>query len=206
MRRARSLDEWRRKWVSARLKLRMGARGLKTWLQCGSLQEGIFTMGHRRQVAAPSECLPRTDNTLGGAVLEGAWAGHAGRGPAGGACASLEARALYKGFFLISRGLPVDRPEAYFTRRAIPVADTRYRGGNVARHGTAELDALIKRYITTIPFAERSGILGDIMHTQTDQLTMLPVFFQGGAYVLGSNRLKNVQGGQVWNAHLWDLD
>jgi peptide/nickel transport system substrate-binding protein len=118
----------------------------------------------------------------------------------------LQVRALYPGFFLISRGLPVDRPENYFTRRAIPVPDSNFRGGNVGRYGTAELDALIQRYISTIPFAERTGILGDIVHAQTDQITMLPVFFQGVAYALGSKRLQNIQGGQVWNAHQWDLE
>ena len=49
-------------------------------------------------------------------------------------------------------------------------------------------------------------VLGDIVHAQTDQLTMLPLFFQGAAFVLGNNRLQNVLGGQMWNAHLWDLD
>jgi peptide/nickel transport system substrate-binding protein len=118
----------------------------------------------------------------------------------------LQVRALYPGFFLISRGLPVDRPDIYFTRRAIPVPESNYRGGNVGRYGTAELDALIQRYITTIPFTERTVVLGDIVHTQTEQVNMLPLFFQGVAYVLGSSRLQNVLGGQVWNAHLWDLN
>jgi peptide/nickel transport system substrate-binding protein len=120
--------------------------------------------------------------------------------------ADLEYRALFPGFFLISRGLPVDRPDGYFTRRAIPVSETSFRGGNVGRYGTAELDGLIQRYVTTIPFPDRMGVLGDIVQVQTDQLTMLPLFFQGAAFILGNNRLKNVLGGQVWNAHLWDLD
>jgi peptide/nickel transport system substrate-binding protein len=118
----------------------------------------------------------------------------------------LQYRALFPGFFLISRGLPVERPDGYFTRRAIPVPESNYRGGNVGRSGTAELDALIQRYVTTIPFADRTAVLGDIVQIQTDQLTMLPLFFQGTAFILGSNRLQHVLGGQVWNAHHWDLD
>jgi peptide/nickel transport system substrate-binding protein len=118
----------------------------------------------------------------------------------------LQYRALFPGFFLISRGLPVDRPDGYFTRRAIPVADNGYRGGNVGRYGTAELDALIQRYVTTIPFGDRTAILGDIVQVQTEQLTMLPLFFQGAAFIIGGHRLQNVLGGQVWNAHHWDLD
>jgi hypothetical protein len=45
-----------------------------------------------------------------------------------------------------------------------------------------------------------------MVHLQTDQVTMLPLFFQGGAFILGAPRLKNVLAGQVWNAHLWELD
>jgi peptide/nickel transport system substrate-binding protein len=119
--------------------------------------------------------------------------------------ADLQIRALFPAFFLISRGLPVERPDGYFARRAIPVPENGYRGGNVGRYGTGELDALIQRYITTIPFAERTAVLGDIVHVQTDQVTMLPLFFQGVAFVLGSNRLQGVLGGQVWNAHGWDV-
>ncbi len=115
----------------------------------------------------------------------------------------LQYRALFPGFFLISRGLPVDRPDGYFTRRAIPVPENGYRGGNVGRYGSAELDALIQRYVTTIPFADRMTVLGGIVQLQTDQVTMLPLFFQGTAFVLGTTRLQNVLGGQVWNAHLW---
>ncbi len=119
--------------------------------------------------------------------------------------ADLPYRALFPGFFLISRGLPVDRPDGYFTRRAVPLPENNFRGGNVGRYGSAELDALTERYVTTIPFPERMAVLGDIVHMQTDQLTMLPLFFQGVAFILGNNRLQNVLGGQVWNAHLWDL-
>jgi hypothetical protein len=35
---------------------------------------------------------------------------------------------------------------------------------------------------------------------------MLPLFFQGQAYVLGSARLENVLPSQVWNAHEWKLN
>lgn len=118
----------------------------------------------------------------------------------------LQYRALFPSFFLISRGLPVHRPDGYFTRRAIPVAENGYRGGNVGRYGTAELDALIERYVTTIPFGERMAVLGDIVQVQTEQVTMLPLFFQGAAFILGTTRLQHVVGGLVWNAHLWDLE
>jgi hypothetical protein len=69
------------------------------------------------------------------------------------------------------------------------------------------MDGFIDRYVKTIPFSERMAALSDIVRLQSDQVQMLPLFYSGAAYVLGSNRLQNVLGGnaQAWNAHLWDL-
>ena len=117
----------------------------------------------------------------------------------------LRLRSLYPSFLLINRGTLLT-PDGYFNRGAIPVPETNFVGGNTARYGTAELDGLIERYVSTIPFPERMGVLGEIAHYQTDQVTLLPLFFLGAGYVLGSERLQNVLGGQVWNAYLWDLD
>ena len=48
-------------------------------------------------------------------------------------------------------------------------------------------------------------VLGDMVHHQTDLLTMMPLFFAGEHYVLGPARLKNVVGGQTWNVYQWEL-
>jgi peptide/nickel transport system substrate-binding protein len=116
----------------------------------------------------------------------------------------LRARALFPSFILLSKGV-LAGPEAYFTRSAIPLPENNFFGGNAARYGSAELDALIERYARTIPFADRMAILGDMVQSQTDQVVMLPLFFQGAAFILGSPRVKGVLGGQVWNAHEWEL-
>jgi peptide/nickel transport system substrate-binding protein len=117
----------------------------------------------------------------------------------------LRYRALFPSFILLSKGV-ISGPDGYFTRSQIPVQENNFAGGNAARYGSVELDGLIERYTRTIPFGERMGILGDIVQQQTDQVAMLPLFFQGGAFVLGSTRLKNVLSGQVWNANQWELD
>ena len=116
-----------------------------------------------------------------------------------------EWRSLYPSFFLTSMGV-LSRPDALFSRRGIPLPENNFVGSNAARYGSAELDGLIDRYTRTIPFRERMAVLGEMVRQQTDQVTMLPLFFQGSAYVLGSPALQNVLAGQVWNAHLWALD
>ncbi|HZT06186.1 MAG TPA: ABC transporter substrate-binding protein [Chloroflexota bacterium] len=117
----------------------------------------------------------------------------------------LKTRATFPSFILLSKGV-LAAPDGYFTRHAIPLPDNNYAGGNAARYGSAELDGLIDKYGRTIPFGDRMAVLGDIVHFQTDQLTMLPLFFQGAAFVIGSTRMKNVLAGQVSNAHQWEVD
>jgi peptide/nickel transport system substrate-binding protein len=116
----------------------------------------------------------------------------------------LRARSLFPSFILLSKGV-LGGPESYFTQKAIPLPENNFAGGNAARYGSAEIDGFVERYARTIPFPERMAVLGDMVHLQTDQVTMLPLFFQGGAFILGSARVKNVLPGEVWNAHTWEL-
>jgi peptide/nickel transport system substrate-binding protein len=119
----------------------------------------------------------------------------------------LQWRAEYPGFFFITRGLRIDRPDQNFTRRSVPTTDNRYAGGNTGRVGSVEMDGFIDRYLGAIPFAERMTALGDMVHQQSEQVQVLPLYFQGAAFIVGSNRLQNVIAGtgQAWNAHLWDI-
>jgi len=119
----------------------------------------------------------------------------------------LQWRAEFPAFFFIVRGLRIDHPDQNFARKVIPTTDNHYAGGNTGRYGSAELDGYIDRYLTTIPFGDRMAALADMVHLQSDQVQLLPLFFQGAAFVVGSNRLQNViaGNGQAWNAHQWDL-
>lgn len=88
------------------------------------------------------------------------------------------------------------------TENRIPIT------ANASRYQSAELDALIERYEVTIPKAERMRILGQIVHHQTDRLTLMGLFHHFSP-TLVANRLKNVGGRGVrtteaWNAHEWD--
>ena len=51
--------------------------------------------------------------------------------------------------------------------------------------------------------------LGQVVHHMTDQLTVLPLFYDTKSAIIG-NRLKNATGlgdnsTQAWNAHDWDV-
>jgi peptide/nickel transport system substrate-binding protein len=89
-------------------------------------------------------------------------------------------------------------------------AERGYTGTNNARYVNAELDGLLDRYITTIPQAERTEVIGQLVHHISDQLNAMGVFYDGQP-VLVANRILNVGPGpgefttQTWNAHEWDV-
>jgi ABC-type transport system substrate-binding protein len=97
------------------------------------------------------------------------------------------------------------------TGAALPENNWRGQtGNNRSRYVNPEYDALLDRYATTIPFAERVKALGEIIHHQTDQLPLMSLFYDTTTSSV-STRLKNISGGgprttEAWNAHLWDVE
>ncbi len=89
-------------------------------------------------------------------------------------------------------------------------ADRGYTGTNNARYINPELDALLDRYLTTIPRQERIQVIGQIVHHISDQLPVMGLFYDGQPALI-ANRLVNVGPGpgefttQAWNAHEWDV-
>jgi peptide/nickel transport system substrate-binding protein len=102
----------------------------------------------------------------------------------------------------------VDDLRRYNSKDA-PLPENRFSGGNRSRYMNPEFDAMIERYMTTIPLAERTQALGDIVHHMTDQLTIMGLWYNTEPVMI-SNRLANVtvrdvgQTTEAWNAHLWD--
>lgn len=81
-----------------------------------------------------------------------------------------------------------------------------YVGLNTSGYMSADLDALIDRYLVTIPRDERLQIAGQIVHHLSDQVVPFLMFYDIVATPVGK-RLRNVvtEGNQVWNAMNWDL-
>ncbi|MBM2809672.1 MAG: hypothetical protein HW416_431 [Chloroflexi bacterium] len=91
-----------------------------------------------------------------------------------------------------------------------PVAENNYTGGNRARYQSAELDALIDRFHTTIPRAQRTQFAVEINRHISENLNVMGLFYDLDAALIGA-RLRNVMGKgtastQVWNVHEWDVD
>jgi len=87
--------------------------------------------------------------------------------------------------------------------------ENNYAGQNRARYMNPDLDALITRYQTTIPFDARMQIASQITQQVTENLPVLPLFYDSWPAAV-TDRLKNVSasannGESTWNAHEWEL-
>lgn len=100
----------------------------------------------------------------------------------------------------------VGQPEDIYRlhSREIPAAETRFVGDNRMRYSNPQLDQWVDRYYVTIPTTERAEILGQMYQHLTDQVVLLPFFYEA-TQRLQANRLINFTSPLGWNAHEWDL-
>jgi peptide/nickel transport system substrate-binding protein len=99
--------------------------------------------------------------------------------------------------------------DRYHTSNA-PRPENRFAGGNRSRYMNPEFDGLIERYLTTIPPQERTGVLGQIVHHMTDQLTTMGLWYNVGT-VMVANRIQGVvpkktrEATETWGVHQWEI-
>ncbi len=86
-----------------------------------------------------------------------------------------------------------------------PRPETHWVGNNYSRYDSPDLDALIDKYFTTVPKAERARALGAVIHHMTDVLNVMGLFYDVQP-TLVSNRITGMTSPETgWNAHLWDV-
>jgi peptide/nickel transport system substrate-binding protein len=92
---------------------------------------------------------------------------------------------------------------------SIPTAENRFRGNNRARYSNPELDSLIDRFFATVSPQDRVGLMAQIGHIVTDQVTQIPAYHTMHVALI-NNRAKNVTPrtglAQAWDSHLWDIE
>jgi peptide/nickel transport system substrate-binding protein len=123
---------------------------------------------------------------------------------------NLEEQATFPGLQVLRQPAGRDKMTSFHSAEA-RVAERNFTGGNNGRYMNPELDTVVDRYTVTIPRAERVQLMGQIVRILTDQLPVLPLFFDATPSLV-SNRLKGVtplsgdeNGRQAWNAQDWDL-
>lgn len=121
----------------------------------------------------------------------------------------LEYRAVFPGFSVQRQGAALTNIRNFHSSQAA-LPENRWVGGNYPRYMNAEFDALVERFDSTLPFAERMAIGSQAVQHLTDRVIELPLFFDGQPALI-SNRLVGLTaggGGQkrtTWNAQEWDL-
>jgi hypothetical protein len=100
--------------------------------------------------------------------------------------------------------------EAYMLGRQqssqIPLPETRFVGTNYARYSNAEWDALIDRFLSTIPRPERIQALRAVMHHISEQLNLMGMFYDAD-FVCVNNRFQTVTAEEtrLWDIQNWDV-
>ena len=86
-----------------------------------------------------------------------------------------------------------------------PVPENRFNGNNRSRYMNAEFDALIDRYLTTIPWNQRMQALGDIVFQISDQLIMMGLFYDVKSFMVSKRVVSFTPADNAtWNAQAWD--
>jgi len=120
-----------------------------------------------------------------------------------------EYRAKFPGFD-ISRCCSGTESFASFRSSEARTAQNRYVGENSINYVNPEFDALVDRYLTTIPWTDRMRAAGDIVHHMTDQVLVLDQYYDATPTAT-NNRIVNVPGKlarsttNAWNVQQWDV-
>jgi peptide/nickel transport system substrate-binding protein len=86
-----------------------------------------------------------------------------------------------------------------------PLPENRFVGSNYSRYTSPELDGLIDRYLSTVPYGERMDVLRQIMRHMSENLNQMGLFHDA-EFVFLSNRLQNVGvlQTQIWDVQKWE--
>jgi ABC-type transport system substrate-binding protein len=121
----------------------------------------------------------------------------------------LEYRATFPGFDMSRVGSGPEELRTFKSSEA-RTPQNRYTGQNGSNYMNLEFDAMVDRYLTTIPRDERMRALGEVIHHMTDQVIVMDQFYDAMPTPI-SNRVANVAGlvargrTNTWNVHLWEI-
>lgn len=89
------------------------------------------------------------------------------------------------------------------------VPERNFNGLNITRYTNADMDALIDRYVTTVPIDQRTNVVAEITHQITDEVIWLTLFFDTEPTLI-ANRVINAgargeDSNHAWNVYEWDV-
>jgi peptide/nickel transport system substrate-binding protein len=118
-------------------------------------------------------------------------------------------QATFKSFLLVRQDYHLNRLVAYHSSEA-RLPERSYAGSNNSRYMNPDMDAAVERYQATVPWPARMEAAGQILQLMTDQLAVMPLFFDMEV-ALVSHRLRNATpllaegSSQFWNVQEWEV-
>lgn len=111
--------------------------------------------------------------------------------------------------FEVARITADPRALTFFRITNVPRAENNWRGPPGPNYMNQEFDDLVGKYFATIPQRERTEVLAQILHHYTDQLVILPLFYDTQPAAVDA-RVINVTGRVganviTWDAAQWDV-
>ena len=114
-----------------------------------------------------------------------------------------EYRATFPGFELIRQPRLEVVTRIHSSRARVPENNFRTTGGfNYPRYMNPDFDALIDRFYSTVPWEPRMEALRQIVHTVTDQILVMGMFYSTEANMV-NNRLIDVTPTRAWASEQW---
>jgi len=114
-------------------------------------------------------------------------------------------QATFPTFLVLRQPNGVDRMLALHSSQARS-PERNYQGTNNGRYQNPDLDSLLERFQATIPMPERMQVAGQIVRHYSEQLPILPLFYDALPIFI-SNRVLNAYPHEnlAWNVYEWDL-
>jgi ABC-type transport system substrate-binding protein len=113
--------------------------------------------------------------------------------------------AVFPGFRMMRQP---DDPEAIFRYHSnqTPLPDSRFVGRNYSRYVNSDFDALVDRFLSTIPHGERMQVLRQIVRHMSENVTVMGMFYDADITFMNA-RVTNVGARQsnLWNVQQWDV-
>lgn len=116
----------------------------------------------------------------------------------------------FPGFLLYNQPTEVSSIARHHSSQT-PLPENNFNGNNNSRYMNPEFDTAIDRYFSTIPTAERTRALGQVIRHMTENLNMMGMFYNAVPTMIsrrltGTAERKSEIASQIWNVHLWDVN
>lgn len=120
----------------------------------------------------------------------------------------LEVRAAYPGMYLIASP-GSERTVVSFTADAIPMPETRWRGGNRSGWANAEYSALAERFNATLDVPGRKTLLAQMARIFTEDVAAISLFFRPQVWAHAASLYGPHEGSSetnlAWDLHTWEF-